>query len=466
MNTPRIVPARAFQTSLMLAVLSITLCCTACGPGQQQPEQRFATEPPVYSKIVRESRERPDMLDENSPEGLKVIQVTTDPFVRSHNVYTEIKVFTPDSRKFVFIRERNFWLCDIDDGYSLRQITDEPGAQAPSVSADGLWMYYFVDRTSSYGGELILKRVSLTDFTRQTLMELEGPLPGTDFRPNGYTTLSSISSDGKRLCIAAFVGNDGSFNAPFGLLVFDLEKITVDLVFTGREFHNAHPQYCLSTDPEMSHDIMLQHNHGDSLLPTGRCVRSVTGREGDLHVIRDDGTNWRDIPVGRDSVQFIQGHEQWLGRTGKVLSAMSIRQGPQKGRRPIFLASPVPTGPESGHLGVNTPGGDYVDITRSMENPDFWHFSSDLSGKYLASDTWVKDEGMERPEVRLVAGTLSEGDRPELRVRHLIHTGSSGRNPAHPHPFFSPDNSMILFNSDIDGQGQVQVFMVTGFEFP
>jgi hypothetical protein len=454
----------SFSRGLIFISMILVFQCSPGSKNYDDMSEKYPVEPPVYSEIIRESRERPDLLDENSPEGLQMVQITTNQAVGSHNVYTEAQVFTPDSRKFVFIRQRNIWLCDIEDDFSLRQITDEKGAMAPSVSPDGKWMYYLVNNTSTFGGALFLKRVSLDNFERQTVLKLEGPVPGTKFRPNGYFTVSSISSDGKRFCIGVFLGDGKTVNAPFGLLVFDLEEPSVRLVFQDKCFHNMHPQYCRSTDPELSHDIMLQNNHGDSLLVTGRCVRSVTGREGDLHVIRDDGTNWRDVPVGRDSVQFIQGHEQWLGRTGYVLSAMRIRDGERAGDRPIFLAWPVPTDEKTRHMGVKIPGGKYVEITRNIVDADIWHFSSDLTGKYLVSDTHRIDKKTKKPLVRLVLGTLSREESPELKIVHLLNTGSSGRNPAHPHPFFSPDNRMVFFNSDIDGT--VQIFMVTGYKFP
>lgn len=454
----------SFLSGLFIVSLIIFCQCKPDSKTGSLASRQYPVEGPVYSEIIRESRQRPDFPDEKSPAGLQVVQITANPAVGSHNVYTEAQVFTPDSKRFVFMRQRNIWLCDIEDGFSLRQITDEKGAIAPSVSPDGKWMYYFVNNTSTFGGALLLKRVSLEDFTRQTLLKLEGPVPGTKYRPNGPFTLSSISSDGKRLCIAAFLGDGKTVNAPFGLLVFDLENPSVKLVFKDQCFHNAHPQYCRSTDPELSHDIMLQNNHGDSLLVTGRSVRSVSGKEGDLHVIRDDGTNWRDIPVGRDSVQFIQGHEQWLGRSGAVLSAMRIRAGERAGERPIFLARPIPTDEKTTHMGVNIPGGSYVEITRNIKDSDIWHFSSDWSGKYIISDTHRMDKETKKPLVRLVLGTLSGGENPELKVEHLLNTGSSGRNPAHPHPFFSPDNRRVFFNSDVDGV--VQIFMVTGYRFP
>lgn len=464
MKSSEVLARSSFRYGLLIFASSVVIQCKSSLNTHDAALSKYPVEPPVYSEIIRESRPRPDLLDENSPEGLNAVQITTNPAVGSQNVYTEAQVFTPDSKRFVFIRQRNIWLCDIEDGFSLRQITDEKGAIAPSVSPDGKWMYYFVNNTSTFGGALFLKRVSLEDFTRQTLLKLESPIPGTRYRPNGPFTLSSISSDGKRICIAAFLGDGKTVNDPFGLLVFDLENPFVKLVFKDQGFHNAHPQYCRSIDPELSHDIMLQNNHGDSLLVTGRSVRSVAGKEGDLHVIRDDGTNWRDIPVGRDSVQFIQGHEQWLGRSGAVLSAMRIRSGERAGDRPIFLAWPIPTDEKTTHLGVNIPGGRYVDITRNITNSDIWHFSSDLTGKYLVSDTHRMDKKTKKPLVRLVLGTLSGGENPELKVEHLLNTGSSGRNPAHPHPFFLPDNRMVLFNSDVDGI--VQIFMVTGYRFP
>lgn len=452
--------------SRLIAGLLPIVLLTGCVRRDSGPE--YPTEPPVFGPLLRESRARPDMLDSLSPEGLEVVQITTNPYVRSHNVYTEIRVFTPDSRRFVFIRDGNYWVCDIEDGFSLRQVTDERGAMSPSMSPDGKYLYYLVNQTSVTGGSLLLKRLSMEDYSRQTLLRHEGPVPGTPYRPNGPFTLSSISSDGKRLCVAAFVGDGETYNAPFGLLIFDLVNPSVRLAFVGHEFHNFHPQYCLSEDPELSRDIMAQQNHGDSLLPNGRSVRSVSGREGDLHVIRDNADYFRSIPVGRDSVQFIQGHEQWLGQTGLVLSAMSIRSGPRAGDRPVFLAAPVPVDEKTAHLGAEIPGSSYVDITRNIPNPDFWHFGSDITGRYIVSDTWLRkeneDEDESRPLVRLVLGTLSRDEEPELVVRHLLNTGSSGRNPAHPHPFFSPDARRVFFNSDIDGS--VQVFMVTGYQFP
>ena len=157
-------------------------------------------------------------------------------------------------------------------------------------------MYYFVDRTRSPERLLKLKRVSLEDFTRQTLMVLDGPIPGTNDRPTGLHGASSLSSDGKRLCTYGCLGDGKSDNPPYGILVFDIQKRSVKLIFKGKHFNNMHLQYCRSLDPALSHDILVQHNHDSVVDRTGKTINLVGGDGADLHVIRDDGTHWRDIP--------------------------------------------------------------------------------------------------------------------------------------------------------------------------
>lgn len=421
----------------------------------------YPVEPPVSSEILYESRERPDIPNGKSPEGIKVVQITSHPEHESWHVYTEARIFTPDSRRFIFVREGDYWICDIEDNFGIRQVTDEPGAIGPSIDPEGEWMYYFVDRTLQTEGTLTLKRLSLDDFTRETLLTITGEIPGTQYKPSRIYSLSSISSDGKRLCTSCFLGDGETETAPWGLLVFNLENPSVSLVFKDTHYNNMHPQYCLSKDPEFSHDILLQHNHGSEYDKTGRTTLLVGGKGADLHVIRDDGTHWRDIPIGRDGKEFVQGHQQWRGRSNSVLSAMYIPGGKNR----ILEGYPIATDENTTHTGFNIPGGKYYDITRNIENPDFWHFSSDLSGMYVVSDTQTRDPETGDVSINLVIGSLHSIDNPELTTRYLLNTGTSGDGQkAHPHPFFSPDTKMAFFNSD--REGKAEIWMVTGYTFP
>ena len=414
-----------------------------------------AAQPPVSTKVLRESRERPDMLDPSSPPGLRVVQITTHASQSSWNVYTEAPVFTPDSRRFVFVREGNYWLCDIADNFSLRQLTDEQGATAPSVTPDGKWMYYIIES----GQGVSLKRLSLKSFTRQTLLSFD-VVPGTKYRPSRIYPLSTISSDGQRLATSCFLGDGKTPNSPWGILVFDLKKPSVSLIPLGADYNNIHPQYCRSRDPKLSRDILVQHNHGSEVDPTGKTIRLVGGLGADIHVVRDDGHEWRDIPIGRDGTEYVQGHQQWRGRSGSVLSAMSI----PRGKKRILEGFPIPTDNQTSHRGAQIPGGRSVDLTRNIPDPDYVHFSSDDSGMRLVSDTLRIDPVTKKKTVLIVIGTLA-GDPPELKMLRLLETGTSfNGQPAHPHPFFSPDTTRAFFNSD--ATGRPQVYLVTGYRFP
>jgi hypothetical protein len=170
------------------ALLWPWLIMLACGmeAGACSGAEEVAVEPPATTVVVHESRSRQDFADANTPRGLRVVQISADPEMISRHMYPEAHMFTLDSKRFVFFRtsiadatKTGYWLCDIEDNFGLRQLTDEPGARGRcAVSPDGKWMYYFVDRTRSPERLLKLKRVSLEDFTRQTLMVLDGPIPG------------------------------------------------------------------------------------------------------------------------------------------------------------------------------------------------------------------------------------------------------------------------------------------------
>ena len=73
-------------------------------------------------------------------------------------------------------------------------------------------------------------------------------------------------------------------------MVFDLEKASVALVLQGQTWCNMHPQYSRSLDPEQSHDILVQENHGNVADAQGKITQLVGGDGADIHVIRDDGT--------------------------------------------------------------------------------------------------------------------------------------------------------------------------------
>lgn len=94
---------------------------------------------------------RPDLLDKDSPQGIKVIQITTEENIPSCHVYMEAQIFTPDFKRLVLHRsahahgsdkedpEHKYLLCDIENNCHLSPLTEETGATAPFISG---WQIY------------------------------------------------------------------------------------------------------------------------------------------------------------------------------------------------------------------------------------------------------------------------------------------------------------------------------------
>jgi len=163
----------------------------------------------------------------------------------------------------------------------LAPLTDELGPTAPSVSPDGKWFYYLVDETEINSGRLTFKRRASDGSNPETILVVDTTLPGTKFRPSQIYPLSTISSDGRRFAAAAFLG-DGNVPGVWGLLVFDINAATVNVVLTGQSWCNLHPQYSRSLDPAQAHDILVQENHGNRCGPS-RPVHDLGGRGGGRH---------------------------------------------------------------------------------------------------------------------------------------------------------------------------------------
>ena len=117
----------------------------------------FAAAPAVIRGKFGKPKPRPDLVDKNSPKCLEVIQLTTEPDVPASHLYMEAQIFTMDSKRFVLHRsatahggrkndpKHQYLMCDLEDGCSLRPLTEEMGETAATVSPDDKYLYYFVD---------------------------------------------------------------------------------------------------------------------------------------------------------------------------------------------------------------------------------------------------------------------------------------------------------------------------------
>lgn len=409
---------------------------------------------------------RPDLLDEAVRGRLECIQLTSDPQVGSSHVYMEAQIFTPDSKRFILHRsahahgsDRNdpqhqYLRCDLDDHCSFHPLTDELGTTGPSVSPDGKYLYYFVDQSSQPRfNRVILKRVNLDGTDRQTLFVLDYTLPGTSFRPRHFYPLSTISSDGKRLAISARLSSEPAEGPlPFGLLVFDLERASVELVLHGPTWANMHPQYCRSTDPAEMHDILVQENHHRQVDVKGDYVKPADPAGADIHVIRDDGAGFRDLPWGRDGKEFCQGHQCWRGQSGWAITSTQI-----SGTLRAELIESRPVSP-MGHVGLKRSDGVRNVLSRDFANPQFHHFATDRTGVQLISDAEPFNGAG-----RVMLARFGDAGRDALGGwTCLARPRASGNKLTHMHPFLSPDGKLAFFNSD--ESGKLQAYMIRGLD--
>jgi hypothetical protein len=407
--------------------------------------------------------QRNDLLEKGAADGLEVFQLTDESLPASH-IYMEAQIFTPDSKRLLLHRsahphgsdprdpEHRYLLCDLEAGGKLSPLTTELGATAPSIDPTGRFLYYFVDETQAgVGGRFSLKRVGLDGNGREELAVVDSVLPGASGPFSRPYPLSTISSDGKKLAISGFLGDGSGADAPWGLLVFDIEAGAAELILEGPSWCNVHPQYCRSTDPEASRDILIQENHGNQCDASGQCTLLVGGAGADIHVIADDGSNLRDLPWGRDGNEFCQGHQCWIGDSQRALTSTGKRQ-PRCAE--LIEARAVP---HVGHLGLNTLGGRRNDLSRHHPQPDFFHFATDAAGSRLITDAGPKDGGG-----ALWLATVPQDETSAVDDwLYLMNPASSWQKNTHIHPFLAPDGKAGFFNSD--ESGLLQCYMVRGW---
>ena len=406
----------------------------------------------------------PDFPDERSPDAIEVFRLSPDDGLRWSHVYMEAQIFTPDSKRLILHRsadahlcdrkdpDRAYVLCDLENGGELIPLTGELGACAPSVTPDGAHVYYFDDETVPGGGRLTLKRVGIDGNGRETIAILDGALPATPFRLSRPYPLSTISSDGKRLAISGFLGDGHTENAEWGLVVFDLDTAEVNLILHGPTWCNIHPQYSRSLDAEHSHDILIQENHDNGTAADGSNFRLTGGLGADVHVIRDDGAAFRNMPWGRDVNEHCQGHQCWRGRSTRAITS-SVEKETGLARLIEGVEAPF-----SDHLGMHTPGAQRNDLTAEFARPRFYHFGTDIAGSRLISDAFTAENCT---EIYLL--DLPEADDlPAPQVRYLVNARVALTKDSHPHPFLSPDGQLGFFNSNESGGNQT--YMIAGLE--
>ena len=440
--------------------------------------------------MINEARERDEFTTPASQPGLKVVQIATDDSRSSENVYMDCNSWTPDSKRFTFWRRPSddgskkggLWLCDTEDNFAIRPIVEcdvtaagiEEFRQNPKafcgacLAPDGTCVYEIFRQ----GDTLQVTHIGLDSGERTLVCTAPAPLT-----IRGCIT---ISCDSRHLLLGVWLGDGKTEGAPWGAYVFDLAKGSYWITEFGNGFRNMHCQY--SKNPAAPYDVLA--NGGDGRLSDGSWLTPPDGSwrwqnmppafprgQGAItahHVLRDDGANWRMLPIGDGGEITSGGHNGFRGTGDSIFCAVyDLRGG--KWRSPAFETAPVslPGGRDNpeywrGQLANGVP--QPADLSRKLARADSCHLACDLSGKHFVSDTDGYTEG--RYSFLWIASCMeSPGKDPWLKAGYLLLTRSTYKGqPAHAHPVLSPDGRFVVFQSDFSGRPQV--YVAANFQWP
>ncbi len=351
------------------------------------------------------------IVRETAPSGAQIHQLTSCPAINDHE-YFEVPYMDASSRYVFFTRHHDsvgtaaLWRADLERRLVTQVAVARGRMRGHAVSPDHRF-FYTIDLQE--GGAYTLVRLDMVTLENDT-WDFDGAL-----LPR---TRGSVTPDGRYYINSAYLGNKR-----FGIWRYDFSSGERRLIWeAGEDMCNAHPQI----DPAGT-DIMIQHNRGAVLDDDGRMVVRFGEIGKTIYLIDIDGGNHRTLPWGKPFTRPTMGHQSWIGKTHGILSTVSERPAATNAQ----LA-------EEGNLLALWPGAERpIVVGRGYA---FDHVNASRDGRY-----WVGDES---GAARLVVGSLRTG-----RSALLCETGSSLSTAqyTHPHPYYSPDNRWVVYNSDRTG---------------
>ena len=434
---------------------------------------------PDLSSARSEAKPCPEMHNIVTDANLTVVQVTTDAESEGHSPeMLNVPVsYSADGRRMVFCRKRHVFagkprlevtLCLIDRGWALLPLTCEEGVGGYALTPDGRYLYYVVDETTrQQAGRVLLKRVDLEQGRRETLMVLDGPVPGVGRPPRGGFMVgeASLSRDGRKLATSApFCTDDESLHA---CLVFELDTLRVRAFVFDPGGWRPVGHYC--QHPAHADEMLIFDDHVyagfDNAGQWFSRPRDV-GASRTYHVVRDDGTLLASCPVGRVPGEGGPNHAIWRGARYEVACHMSLFNTAPHWRGGLILCEPLACAPADRDRGAAIPGARRWELTRHIRRPDCFHMAFDPSGTRMVSDT----EGVHGvgETSLLYIGTIADVRDPFLLPRYVLHPNSSQHSySTQPKPSLTPDGRWLFFRSDWLGKREhPQLFVAGGFTFP
>lgn len=352
------------------------------------------------------------------------------------SIYNEVCYMDPSSQWVIYVtsvggrdlggglRQQDFNAQRQDRGVDLvfrfnlesgeRQLLEEGsyGLMGMAISPDQ--RYFFHTRRANDGIELV--RTDLVTGEQILLLVIEGDQP--------LNSLGSVAQDMRSYIVARRLGP-----REFGLLRCDLEMGTCQLIHEGgSDLCNMHPQI----EPAKAQDILVQHNRGAEFDDDGRMLRLIGDIGATLYLIDRNGSNRRQLPVGKPYTHPVQGHQSWIGKTGEII---------------LTIGTSADYARQKGNLLAVRPGDEKARVI--ARGHVYCHPNASRDGRFFVADEFEQGG--------LVVGSIRTG-----RTKLIGLTGASlGTNQyTHPHPYLSPDCRWVIFTSDRTGQPHVYALRI------
>ncbi len=404
----------------------------------------------------------PEFLDPHSPEGVSVYQLTPEE-KRSEPVYPDSPGFLEGGRSLLLQTSSGPQICHFDDGGRLEPLRDRvPDLRGARLAGDG--RHVVCTRGEPSDDTIVFHRMDLFTGEIEKVFIGKGTLPGTLLPVTGLH-IETTSWDGTRLGAHGYLDYQRKCDGAHGIVILDTEIGRTEVVFSQRYPH-AHLRYCPSPEPTLRRTLMVQHHHEREVAENGKEIRhpwSPDDRGVDLHVLRDDGSGWSDLPFGRDGDESCIGHQVWHGEDGAVAAVMLQNRDNSYGwadgtRQHAVTGTAVPSDPGDEHCGARGREAYRRYLSRPEESPRLCHLHADRSGLRFTFDTFPVWSG-DRAGMAIYLGESREFGG-SLKFRYLLNTGTVLRGGCHAHPILSPDGDALFFTSDY--HGSPQAYMVTG----
>jgi len=356
-------------------------------------------------------------LHPDAASGARIRRLTSAPCI-NNNIYCEQPYCSKDGKRFGFLRisatdpdqPPALWVADIST-LRIARIDDAPA---------GVF-------THAWSGLLHYTRGA--DLMRLCLDTLQKEVVISNIElPHGMVGLSSITPD-----LRYGIGMTLRPGPTIGLVQYDFQKHTWEIIFEHPEIINPHLQY----NPVTGKQLLVQHNRGSQMSEDGSVIRNASPELGTtLFVLETEGSRTpQPLPVGAPHTLSATGHECFVADTGLVAFTTSWNHtdGSLDSRYP------------QGNLFTARPGDNEPTVFEAPEHR-FNHVCVSRCGKYFLCDSYGK--GIPGPTA-LVVGNFETGKYRDL----LADCGASsgGAQFSHAHPYLTTDNRHAIYNADPQG---------------